>query len=175
MKNGSARFELDEMSLRQIDDMVVAEKHFLAERARLAERQGNDPVPIRRISSRRHFMAVAAAGLVGAGVLPKIVHAAVPPGAVDRPVPADPSKILGTPTFDDRGYGSRSRFETEVRWRFPTTTRESFWTMTPLQDSIGIITPSGLHHERHHSGIAAIDPAKRALYVYGMVERPKNI
>src|SRR5574340_753296 len=79
MKNGSARFELDEMCLRQIDDMVVAEKHFLAERARLAERQGNDPVPIRRISSRRHFMAVAAAGLVGAGVLPKIVHAAVPP------------------------------------------------------------------------------------------------
>jgi sulfane dehydrogenase subunit SoxC len=174
MKKGRARFDLDEKTLKVVDDMVVAEQHYLAERARLAEGEGSDPAPIRRISSRRHFMAAAAAGLVGAGVLPKIVHAAVPPGAVDRYAPADPSKVPGTPTGDDGGYGSRSQFETEVRWRFPTPTKESSWTMTPLGGSMGIITPSGLHYERHHSGIATIDPAKHVLYVHGMVERPKK-
>ena len=110
MKRGRARFQLDEKTLKIVDDMVVAEQQYLAERARLAEAEGSDPAPIRRISSRRHFMAAAAAGLVGAGVLPKIVYAAAPPGAVDRFVPADPSKVPGTPTGDDGGYGSRSQF-----------------------------------------------------------------
>jgi sulfane dehydrogenase subunit SoxC len=169
-----ARFELDEKTSKLIDDMVIAERNYLAEQARHAERQGRDPEPVRRISSRRHFMAAAAAGLVGAGVLPKIVHAKTPPGAVERAVPADPSKVPGTPTNDDGGYGSRSQFESEVRWRFPTATKESSWTMTPLDGSLGIITPSGLHYERHHSGITTIDPAKHVLYVHGMVERPKK-
>ena len=168
------RFELPEKTLKLIDDMVAAERDYLAERARLAERAGGDPEPILRIDSRRHFIAAAAAGLVGAGMLPKIVQAKAPPGAVERAVPADPSKIPGTPTGDDGGYGSRSQFETEVRWRFPTPTKESSWTMTPLGESLGIITPSGLHYERHHSGVTTIDPAKHVLYVHGMVERPKK-
>ena len=44
--------------------------------------------------------------------------------------------------------------------------------MTPLGHGHGIITPSGLHFERHHGGIPTIDPARHTLIVHGMVERP---
>jgi sulfane dehydrogenase subunit SoxC len=43
---------------------------------------------------------------------------------------------------------------------------------TPLQDSYGIITPSALNFERHHSGVPQIDPAKHELLVHGAVEHP---
>jgi sulfane dehydrogenase subunit SoxC len=43
---------------------------------------------------------------------------------------------------------------------------------TPLQDLDGIITPSDLHYERHHTGIPTIDPEKYTLRVEGLVERP---
>jgi sulfane dehydrogenase subunit SoxC len=44
--------------------------------------------------------------------------------------------------------------------------------MTPLDKSKGMITPSGLHFERHHAGIPNIDPKKHTLVIHGMVERP---
>ncbi len=37
---------------------------------------------------------------------------------------------------------------------------------------MGIITPSGLHFERHHAGVPAIDPAKHELLLHGLVEHP---
>ena len=43
---------------------------------------------------------------------------------------------------------------------------------TPLQDLHGIITPNGLHFERHHAGVPAIDPDAHRLLVHGLVERP---
>lgn len=43
---------------------------------------------------------------------------------------------------------------------------------TPLEQLDGIITPSRLHFERHHSGIPDIDPDRHTLSVYGLVERP---
>jgi len=97
-----------------------------------------------------------------------------PPGAVLRDVPDDPTRVPGTPVADDGGYGTRSQFETEVRQRFPTPTTISSWTMTPLDKSEGVITPSGLHFERHHGGIPTIDPARHFLLVHGMVERPRK-
>src|SRR6185437_5970079 len=127
--------------------------------------------PPPRLSGRRGFLAAAAAG---ASLLPTIVRAKAPAGAVERSVPPDPTKEQGTPTNDDGGYGSRSQFESEARWRFGTPTRESSWTMTPLEHGMGVITPSGLHFERHHGGIATIDPAKHMLLVHGMVEQPKK-
>ena len=46
--------------------------------------------------------------------------------------------------------------------------------MTPLEHGVGIITPSGLHFERDHGGIATIDPATHKLFVHGMVKQPKK-
>lgn len=43
---------------------------------------------------------------------------------------------------------------------------------TPLQHLDGIVTPSRLHFERHHSGIPDIDPAQHRLYISGLVKQP---
>ena len=43
---------------------------------------------------------------------------------------------------------------------------------TPLQHLDGIITPSRLHFERHHSGIPDIDPGQHRLVIHGLVARP---
>src|SRR4029077_19850409 len=68
----------------------------------------------------------------------------------------------------DGGYGSRSQFETEVRSTYPQKTAAD----SPLQNSYGTITPSGLHYERHHGGIPNIDPARHRLIIHGMVDGP---
>ena len=41
-----------------------------------------------------------------------------------------------------------------------------------MQNGYGIITPSGLHYERHHGGIPTIDPTKHRLIIHGLVDRP---
>ena len=43
----------------------------------------------------------------------------------------------------------------------------------PLQGLFGIITPSGLHFERHHQGWWDIDPSKHRFMVNGLVSRPR--
>lgn len=45
-------------------------------------------------------------------------------------------------------------------------------SMTPLHALQGTITPSGLHFERHHNGVPAIDPSKHTLTIHGLVDRP---
>ena len=159
----------DDKTRRKIEAMVEAEERYLAQLRR--ERFDSAATPP-RMTDRRTFLAAAAVG--ASGLLPKIVEAKAPSGAVERSVPGDPTKVQGTPTNDDGGYGSRSQFETEARWRFGTPTKESSWTMTPLEHSMGIVTPSGLHFERHHGGITTIDPARHTLLVHGMVEQPKK-
>ncbi len=89
-------------------------------------------------------------------------------------VPADPTKEQGRAVAADGGYGSRSQFETEVRWRYPTPNDLTSWSMTPLDKMLGNLTPSGLHFERHHGGIPTIDPAKHNLIIHGMVDTPKK-
>jgi sulfane dehydrogenase subunit SoxC len=109
---------------------------------------------------------VAAVGMTG--MLPRATEAKAPPGAVEYFVPEDPTKEQGRVMGEDGGYGSRSQFENEVRWFNPTRTA----SFTPLQTGYGIITPSGLHYERHHAGIPNIDPTKHRLIIHGMVDHP---
>ena len=122
--------------------------------------------------ARRRFMLGAMAAIGSAGV-----HglSSATPGAIERTVPPDASKIQGVGVAtDDGGYGARSQFETEVRERYATKTTESSWSFTPLQKSMGTLTPSGLHYERHHGGIATIDPSTHELFVHGMVKQAKK-
>ena len=81
---------------------------------------------------------------------------------------ADPRK-LGVPLGP---YGERSPFEKAVRYTRESKTPETGSSFTPLHDSVGILTPSALHYERHHSGIPALDPAKHRLVIHGLVDRP---
>ena len=50
--------------------------------------------------------------------------------------------------------------------------RESSVSFTPLHELDGIITPNGLCFERHHAGIAEIDPADYRLMIHGLVDKP---
>jgi len=109
---------------------------------------------------------VAAVGMTA--MLPRTAAAKAPPGAVEYPVPADPTREQGRMMGVDGGYGSRSQFENEVRWFNPTKSA----SFTPMQSGYGIITPSGLHYERHHAGIPNIDPAAHRLVIHGLVDRP---
>src|SRR5882672_5461703 len=72
-------------------------------------------------------------------------------------------------------YGSPATYEREVTRTLirsqPGTTGAGA-SRTPLEALEGIITPSGLHFERHHNGVPAIDPAQHQLLIHGMVARP---
>jgi sulfane dehydrogenase subunit SoxC len=89
-------------------------------------------------------------------------------------VPPEPTLVPGRPTGADGGYGSRSGFETARRVLGPVPNDLTTWTFTPLASQLGNITASGLHYERHHSGIPTIDPARHSLIVHGMVDTPKR-
>ena len=45
---------------------------------------------------------------------------------------------------------------------------------SPLHDLEGSITPNGLHYERHHNGIPAIDPSKHRLLIHGLVDSARE-
>ena len=76
-------------------------------------------------------------------------------------------------------YGERSRFVTSLR--APVAERDSpdafglmFHVLTPLQDSVGSITPSSLHYVATHRGsfVPEIDPKEHRLMIHGMVDHP---
>ncbi|TAM40293.1 MAG: sulfite dehydrogenase [Burkholderiaceae bacterium] len=106
---------------------------------------------------------------------------ALPPAlAQGDPAPAqdgDPN-ILNLPAHStglgqgvaSPGYGSPSKFEANVQRRPSpglTQTTQASVSFAPLQSLFGIITPSGLHFERHHQGWWDIDPAKHRLMING--------
>src|SRR5205807_1660631 len=111
-------------------------------------------MPDSRTSSRRRMLGI------GAALGGRLLAAENVPGQLGIP--------LGP-------YGERSPFEKAVRWRRDTKTPETGSSFTPLQDSLGTMTPSSLHYERHHAGIPTIDPARHSLVIHGMVDRPLSL
>src|SRR5271157_4860033 len=67
---------------------------------------------------------------------------------------ATDSGAPATPTKDLEAYGERSHYVTSVRLFPPPFNPNPFGLIahlyTPLQDSIGIITPSSLHYTMGH-------------------------
>jgi sulfane dehydrogenase subunit SoxC len=124
----------------------------------------SNPESSRRVRSRRRFLkggvALGAALVAGAGR---------PITARAQPAPDDPSKVLGGPL---RPYGERSHFEQAVREKYLAMTDEFGGSLTPLAETLGIITPSALHYEVHRSGVPDIDPHKHRLLIHGLVDRP---
>ena len=75
---------------------------------------------------------------------------------------------------DARPYGTPSRYEKHVVRRdvaWLTADPISSVNFTPLHELDGIITPNGLAFERHHGGIAEVNPAKYRLMINGLVDR----
>jgi sulfane dehydrogenase subunit SoxC len=111
---------------------------------------------------RRTFLAVGAA--MGAGAL------AGPAGAT--PLPVEPwMQIPGAPF---NGYGQPSKYEEKVArtWASAPGTGGTGSSRTPHHLLNGMITPSGLHYERSHSGIPDINPDAHRLVIHGLVKRP---
>src|SRR6202158_2672478 len=91
-------------------------------------------------------------------------------------------QTVGTPSkkIDELiAYGDRSRFVTSIR--VPVAERHSpdefgltFHVLAPLQDSVGIITPSSLHYTATHRGafVPDINRAEHRFMIHGMVDRP---
>ncbi|OQW33174.1 MAG: sulfite dehydrogenase [Nitrospira sp. SG-bin1] len=110
--------------------------------------------------NRRSLLA-GTVGLVGSMVMGSTRSSAEP--ATDG-LPADPTRVPGKAATP---YGQRSSFETAGR-----VSRAWWASLTPLQDSHGILTPSALHFERHHNGVPTIHPAQHRLLVHGLVDQP---
>ncbi|HEX4856884.1 MAG TPA: sulfite dehydrogenase, partial [Limnobacter sp.] len=85
----------------------------------------------------------------------------------------DHTKGLGQPVAS-MPYGMPSQYEKNLQRReSPGLTRVSAASVSfcPLQGLFGIITPSGLHFERHHQGWWDIDPTRHRLMINGLVKR----
>ena len=130
------------------------------------------PAPEAPPSSRRGFLKRAVAGgaaLAGAGRAAAQGEANLPPNVPEW------TRTLGAPVLASP-YGVPSRHESAVRRRESpglTRTPHSSVAFTPLQSLFGIITPSGVHFERHHAGMPDVDPHQHRLIVHGMVREPR--
>ena len=117
--------------------------------------------------SRRRFLKRGAA--LGAAL---VAGTGLASAGRAQPAPDNPSKVLGGPL---RPYGERSRFEQAVRDKSLAMTDEMGSNSTPLDETLGIITPSALHYVVHRGGLPDIDPAKHRLLIHGMVDRPVSL
>ena len=71
-------------------------------------------------------------------------------------------------------YGERSHFEAERSVRTHDYAERPFPAkkLTPLQDSVGVITPNAVHFVADHYVPPDIDPRQHRLMIHGMVDRP---
>ena len=129
-------------------------------------------------TDRRDFLkrgAAVAGGLTLGAAAPAIREAAAAGESVEEQSQEAPNY-----SSDELiAYGQRSRFVTSKR--IPHGGRPSpdqfglvFHVAAPLQDSVGVITPSALHYigTTRGSFVPDIDPAEHRLMIHGMVERP---
>ena len=134
------------------------------------------PVPAGRILSaiedRRGFLKKTLALAGGGAALAGTARGQGDPAILTLPAH---SKGLGQPVAA-RGYGQPSDHENNLQRReSPGLTRvpQASVAFAPLQGMFGIITPSGLHFERHHQGWWDIDPRQHRLMLMGLVRQPK--
>ena len=125
--------------------------------------------------ARRRFLkeGVALAGLA-IGAAPSVGAQQMGTGPI-RPYVPDVRNNLDVRPKDTLAYGERSRFVNSIRLSDGGNTDfgGSSNVMTPLQDSIGIITPSSLHFVSSHGYYPPdINPDDYRLMIHGMVDRP---
>ncbi len=123
----------------------------------------------------RNAFAAAAAGAAVPAALAQVNPVPTEGGDPNILNLPEHTRGLGQPVVTD-GYGKPSKFEANVQRRQSpglTQTTQSSVSFAPLQSLFGIVTPSGLHFERHHQGWWDIDPSRHRLMINGMVKSPK--
>ena len=137
------------------------------------DRQAIQTVAAQAKNGRRDFLRGAfTAAASGLAVPVALAQSAGDPNILTLP---EHSTGLGQAVATD-GYGKPSKYEANVQRRPSpglTQTRQASVSFAPLQSLFGIVTPSGLHFERHHQGWWDIDPAKHRFMVNGMVKAPR--
>ena len=126
----------------------------------------------RRGFLRKSFLAASAAMASGTAMAQAAAGSEGDPNILNLP---EHSKTLGQAVATN-AYGVPSKYETNLlRRESPGLTRVSAASVSfaPLQGLFGIITPSGLHFERHHQGWHDIDPSKHRFMINGLVKNPK--
>ncbi len=124
----------------------------------------------RRGFLRNSFLAAMAAG---ASATAASAFAQAPKGDPNILEKQSWQTTLGQPVAA-KPYGMPSKYEANLQRReSPGLTRVSAASVAfaPLQGLFGIITPNGLHFERHHQGWYDIDPAKHRLMINGLVKQ----
>jgi sulfane dehydrogenase subunit SoxC len=121
-----------------------------------------EPVAGNGLLHRRLFLQGGAAALAGATLL------------TARAAPPDTPAWMKAPGAPMSAYGQRSPHEGAVQRAVNATpgTTGTGGSRTPLEAIEGIITPSSLHFERHHSGVPDIAPDQHQVLIHGLVERP---
>ncbi|MFM2187900.1 MAG: hypothetical protein RIR43_2472 [Pseudomonadota bacterium] len=125
----------------------------------------------RRDFIRQAFTAAAATAATAAGGASLAASNPVPPEGGDPHILNLPAHTtgLGQPVVTD-GYGKPSKYESNVQRRQSpglTQTNQASVSFAPLQSLFGIVTPSGLHFERHHQGWWDVDPSQHRLMLNG--------
>ena len=128
-----------------------------------------------KMSDRRGFLKRSAALAGLAAFANGKALASVTSGLIDD---GKPTTKLGVtpdePTIEDMAYGGRSGYETITRSHtVGALGGQGLRNLTPLQDSIGVITPASLHYlVQHDMHIPNIDPRTHTLMIHGLVDRP---
>jgi sulfane dehydrogenase subunit SoxC len=141
----------------------------------MLKKNGDRDAGLSRRSLLGSGLALGGAAVAGATGATEVARAAEGGNPANLPPNvADWSKVLGDGVAV-RPYGKPSKHEAHVVRRdveWLTASRESSVSFTPLHELDGIITPNGLCFERHHSGIAELDPNDYRLMLHGLVDKP---
>jgi sulfane dehydrogenase subunit SoxC len=118
-------------------------------------------------ASRRKFLKRGAAGAAAAAA-----------GAIQA-TSAQPAAQTKRSLKDEVAYGERSQYVNSIRVAVnerpaPDEFGLTFHVLTPLQDSVGNITPSALHFVGTHRGaiVPDIKPQDYRFLLHGMVDKP---
>jgi sulfane dehydrogenase subunit SoxC len=153
-------------------------------RVRKAPEHFLDGAGIRRVNEearagRRGFIRQAFAAAAAAAATPAALAQGnpVPPEGGDPHILKLPEHATGLGQgVATEGYGKPSRYESNIQRRQSpglTQTSQASVSFAPLQSLFGIVTPSGLHFERHHQGWWDIDPSKHRFMINGLVKAAK--
>src|SRR5579863_237047 len=119
-------------------------------------------------SGRRKFLKTSAAlvGAAAAGVRPA--------GGVTSTPDMDMPDLEALIAYGQRSPFVKSKRISVMERMSPDEFGMTFHVLSPIQDSVGIITPSSLHYISTHRGsyVPNIDPKEHRLLIHGMVDRP---
>jgi len=134
-------------------------------------KKSNQEIDIKKRDFFRKTAALSVTALAGTSLISSNARADDP--AIMHHVPW--GQKWGDPVTKNR-YGIPSAYEHNVTRRntklLASGNYQASIAVTPIHESMGIITPNGLFFSRSHGGVAHVDPNEYRLMIHGLVEKP---